>query len=326
MSGDRSALDPEVAFVLQKAVEADLPPFSSLSPTDARAQYKASAQVLDVPFAPMDMVTDRAIGTESSYVQVRLYVAAQTGVADPLLVYYHGGGWTIGDLDTHDRYCRAVAAQAGCRVLSVDYRMGPEHPFPAAVDDAMRAYRAVLDDPEAFGADPARVAVGGDSAGGNLAAVVCHQSPSEGVARPCFQLLIYPSVDIGGRYQSRRTMGQDYLLTEDSMIWFTNNYLPDSTLYLDPRASPLLSTDFADQPPAVVQTAGFDPLHDEGVAYVEKLRDAGIAVEHQHFPGLIHGFIHLSSGVKAARGAVDQGIASLRRAFHGDGSTDTAAT
>ncbi len=308
-------LDPQVAFVLQKAIEADLPPLSSLSAEAARAQYRNSAKVLDLPFAPMDMVTERAIGTESSYVQVRLYVPAQTGVADPLLSYFHGGGWTIGDLETHDRYCRTVAAQGGCRVLSVDYRMGPEHPFPAAVEDAMRVYRSVLASPEDFGADPARIAVGGDSAGGNLAAVICHQARRDGLPPPCFQLLIYPSVDLRGDYASRRAFGEDYLLTEASMQWFTDNYLPDRALLTDPRVSPLLSDDFAGQPPAFIQTAGYDPLRDEGYAYAARLREAGGSVEQRHYPGLIHGFIHLSSGVQAARTAVNDGIAALRQAF-----------
>lgn len=318
MTRSAQTLDPEVAWVLQKAEEAGQPPLESLPPEGARAQYKENAKVLDLPFAPMDMVTDRAIGSESSYVQVRLYVPTQAGIVSPLLVYYHGGGWTIGDLDTHDRFCRTIAAETGCRVLSVDYRMGPEHPFPAAVDDAMRAYRAVIDDPAAFGTDPARVAVGGDSAGGNLAAVVCHLAVREALPAPCFQLLVYPSVDISGDYASRQALAKDYLLTDEMMRWFTRNYLPERSLVEDPRVSPLLFDDFKGQPPAFVQTAGFDPLKDEGVAYVEKLRAAGVAVEHRHYPGLIHGFIHLAAGVKAARAAVDEAIEALRGAFHRD--------
>lgn len=317
MTYDAPGLDPDLATILRSIAESGDPPLCSLPAVEARAQYKTNAKVLDVPFTPMDMVTDRAIGTESSYVQVRLYVPAQTGTADPLMVFFHGGGWTIGDLDTHDRFCRAAAARARCRVLAVDYRMGPEHPFPAAVDDAMRAYRAVIDDPAAFGADPARIAVGGDSAGGNLSAVVSHLARRDDMAVPCFQLLIYPSVDLRGDYASRRALGEDYLLTEDAMQWFTDNYLSDRGLLTDPRVSPLLFNDFTGQPPAFIQTAGFDPLKDEGLAYADKLGAAGVAVEHRHYSGLIHGYIHLSGGLSAARTAVDDAIGALRTAFHG---------
>jgi acetyl esterase len=268
--------------------------------------------VLDLPFAPMDMVTDRAIGTESDYFQVRLYVPGQSGATDPLLVYFHGGGWAIGNLDTHDRFCRAVAAQAGCRVLSVDYRLAPEHPFPAAVDDALRAYRAVLEDPAAFGADPARIAVGGDSAGGNLTAVVCHLAAGAGLPRPCFQLLVYPSVDLRGDYASRRAFGDRYLLTEDAMRWFTDLYLPDRALLTDPRVSPLLFDDFAGQPPAFVQTAGFDPLRDEGDAYAAKLAGAGVDVVHDRYPSMIHGFFGMSAITPVAEQAITNAAELLR--------------
>jgi len=311
----RGALDPGVAWVLEKAASTGLPPMTDLSPPEARAQYKESVKPLDVAMAPMDSVTDRAIGTESSYVQVRLYVPAQTGVADPLLVFLHGGGWTIGDLDTHDRTCRYIAAQAGCRVLSVDYALAPENPFPAAVQDVVRVWRALAENPADFGADPARLAVGGDSAGGNLAAVLVHMARAEGLPLPSFQLLVYPSTDLVTDYPSRSENAEGFLLTRELTNWFVGHYIADEAARSDPRASPLNFADFEGLPPAHIQTAGYDPIRDEGTAYAGRLRAAGVPVDHRHYDGLVHGYLHLAGYIEPAKSALNDAVAALRRAF-----------
>jgi acetyl esterase len=221
----------------------------------------------------------------------------------------------VGDLTTADTTCRALADGARCRVLSIGYSLAPEHPFPAAVEDAMLVYRHVVETPQEFGADPDRIAVGGDSAGGNLSAAITHLIRDEGLIRPAFQLLIYPATDLDniGDHPSRRAFGEGYVLTDTIMRWFVGHYLADLEDRSNPRASPLFFADFAGLPPAYIQTAGFDPLQDEGTAYAQKLADAGVAVELAHYPGLIHSYFNLGGAVKAARGAVTDAIAALAR-------------
>ena len=240
----------------------------------------------------------------------------KTGVEDPLLIYFHGGGWTIGDLDTHDRTCRYLAAQAGCRVLAVDYALAPENPFPAAVDDAMRVWRAVTSDPAEFGADASRIAIGGDSAGGNLAAVTTHLARAQGLPVPIFQMLIYPSTDLAGDYPSGTENADGFLLTGELIEWFVNHYIADVAKRSDPRASPLLFEDFSGLPPAFVQTAGYDPIRDQGTAYAEKLRGAGVPVDHRHYEDLIHGYLQLAGYIEPAKVALNDAAAALRAAFN----------
>lgn len=223
----------------------------------------------------------------------RLYVPqrlVRSNDGDPLLVFFHGGGWVVGSIDSHDAPCRVLAEHAGVRVLSVDYRLAPEHPFPAAPRDALAAYRWVVDHAAQLGADASRLAVGGDSAGGNLAAVTAIAAASEGVPLR-FQLLIYPAVELGGGSESRRRFGEGFFLTRSGLTEATENYLGDH----DP-SDPLASPAFAALPdglaPAYVATAGFDPLRDEGEAYAERLASAGVEVTVHRFPGHIHSFLN----------------------------------
>lgn len=241
-----------------------------------------------------------------------------SGTADPLLVFFHGGGMVRGDLDSHDAVCRVLAEEAGCRVLSVDYRLAPEHPFPGGAADAFAAYRWAREHADTIGADPDRIAVGGDSAGAYLAAVATLDAVAAGIA-PAYQLLIYPVTDWGAvardrEMRSRKLFEEGFLLTRDFMnaaeAAFAGAADPD-----DPRLC-LLAADLAGQPPTYVCTAGFDPLRDEGEAYVDLLRAAGVAVEHQRFDSLIHAFIHLLGG-RESRAALSDIAGALRRGLAG---------
>jgi acetyl esterase len=229
----------------------------------------------------------------------------------PTLAFFHGGGFTIGDLDSHDMQCRTLCHELGAVVLSSDYRLAPESPFPAAAEDAIAATRWAREKVAELGGDPARLAVGGDSAGGNLAAVVTQQLRGEepGIAA---QLLIYPVTDLVSERPSHRENGRGYFLTIDEMEWFHANYLPDAEAGRDPLASPLHADDLAGLPPAVIATAEFDPLRDDGDAYAEALVAAGVRVIHRRFDGLVHGFFGLGPFSAMADAAIRQVCADLR--------------
>jgi acetyl esterase len=204
-------------------------------------------------------------------------------------VYFHGGGWVVCDLDTHDNGCRFLARESGAAVLSVDYRLAPEHPFPAAVEDAFAAFRWAVENAADFGVDPAVIAVGGDSAGGNLAAVVSQLARDDEGPAPAFQLLIYPVTDLSTKRLSYELFREGFFLTEPHMDWYRDHYLPDLESARDPRASPLLADDLSNLAPAYIATAGFDVLRDEGEEYARRLREAGVPVALRRHRNLIHG-------------------------------------
>ena len=239
-------------------------------------------------------VVDRQISGPESDIPIRIYRSNDASPTPATIVYYHGGGWVIGNLESHDGTCRALAASSSCLVVSVDFRLAPEHPFPAAVDDALAAYSWTADNPLELAARPGAVAVMGDSAGGNLAAVVTQQARDLGIQRPVLQGLVYPSVDLNIDTQSRDPLGTDFFLTLDEIDWFRGHYLdPDSAeLRNDPRVSPLLG-DLTDLPPALVWTAGFDPLLAEGARYATALAEAGNQVEYQCYDDQTHGFLNM---------------------------------
>jgi acetyl esterase len=223
----------------------------------------------------------------------------------------------VGDLDTHDAVCRWLASAAGAGVLAVDYRRAPEDRFPAAVDDALAAFRAAVAQADALGADSARVAVAGDSAGGNLAAVVAQLATRDGGPRPAGQLLIYPVTDLSRKHPSYRLFADGFFLTEREMDWYRAHYLPDDAAARDPRASPLLAEDLRGLPPAMVLTAGFDVLRDEGEAYARRLADAGVPVRLSRRPGLIHGFAHAAAVSRPAQAAMREAASWLAEALAG---------
>jgi acetyl esterase len=234
----------------------------------------------------------------------------------PTLIYYHGGGFVIGTIETHDSTCRRLANRSRCQVVSIDYRLSPEHPFPAPIDDGIAAFRHIRDNAAAFGADPARLAVGGDSAGGAVAAVVCQAMRDAKEAGPAFQMLIYPATDSSQESGSRKAFAEGYFLTKGLMDWFWKAYVPAGTDLADLRLSPLLAKDFTGLPPAFVLTAGYDPLRDEGRAYADQLIDAGVKTTYVNYPGTIHGFFSLTRFLKQGLKANDE-AAAVMGAFFG---------
>jgi len=284
------------------------------SPAEARAERLREARIVaHRPVIPMGRVEDHTFPGPAGMIDARLYVPPQAAAdPPPLLVYFHGGGWVIGDLDTHDDPCRFLAARSGAALLAIDYRLAPEHPFPAAVEDAEAAYRWAREDAGRLGVDPGRIAVGGDSAGANLATVVCLLARDAGLPLPAMQLLIYPATDCAAEAPSRRTFGEGFLLTRRDMDWFEEHYLPPPIDRADPRASVLRAADLSGLPPAYLAIAGFDPLRDEGLAYAQRLREAGVRVASRTHPGLIHSFANFTAICPTARAAMLEAAGALR--------------
>jgi acetyl esterase/lipase len=311
---DGQELAPDIQMLLRlAALEGEFSLVEGRSVEQARAENLAGAPIVSGPPRPMARVEEIGIPGPAGEIRARLYVALGAPPApQPLLVYFHGGGWVIGNLDTHDGACRFLAEHGGCRVLSVDYRLAPEHPFPTPLEDAVAAFEWSVAQAEQLGADPDRIAVGGDSAGGNLAAAICLRMRDNGGPLPAMQLLLYPPTDAAGGQASRETFAEGFLLTRDDMQWFEDHYLPDGCDHTDPRVSMMRAKDVSDLPPAYVATAGFDPLRDEGETYAERMREAGVKVALQRHPGLIHGFANLTAICPSARAAMLEAAGALR--------------
>jgi acetyl esterase len=310
-------LHPETRALLDLMIERQVPPVNTLAPPEARRLYLERRNYTQPDAPEVASVRDLAAPTPAGDVPLRSYrpLGAAAEAVLPALVYFHGGGWTIGDLDTHDVLCRQLANGSGIAVVSVGYRLGPEHRFPAAVDDALAATRWVCTQAAALGLDPLRIAVGGDSAGGNLAAVVAIIERDAGRAL-AYQLLIYPATDQRQGQPSHSANGEGYLLTRDSIRWFHQQYLGGPAHDSDWRASPLLAADLSRLPPALVLTAGYDPLRDEGLQYAQRLTAAGTPCTYVCFERQIHGFVLMGRVLAEARSAVALCAAELRRALH----------
>jgi len=307
-------LDPQARALLDMIAQAGRIPYSEITPPQARAQYIELCRRTRKPAEFPVSVTDRAIPGPGGTLRTRLAVPRAAGPAPlPVLAYFHGGGWCIGDLDTHDAACRQLAVEAGCAVLAVDYRLAPEHRFPAAVEDCFAAVRFLAAEGRGLGLDPARIAVGGDSAGGNLAAVAALLARDAGISLKA-QVLIYPATDFTEMRPSHDDYAEGFLLTRESIAWFGGNYLPASQRG-DWRASPILAPDHARLPPAIVIVGDCDPLRDESRAYAERLRAAGNEAEFHLYPGMIHGFFTMGGAIAAADRAIAQSAALLRRVF-----------
>ena len=304
-------LDPQARALIDLMIERQVPPVHTLSPAEARRLYRDRRGFTQPEPPVVAQVQDLR---SASGVALRSY--RPSGVeAPPVLVYYHGGGWTIGDLETHDVLCRQLCVGAGAAVVSVDYRLGPEHRYPAALDDCLEATRWVQREAKSLGLDGSRLAVGGDSAGGNLAAVVALVLRDGGDPAPALQLLIYPATDMRAQAPSHTHNGQGYLLTADSIAYYRGQYVPDAELWSDWRVSPLLAPDLGRLPPALVLTAGYDPLRDEGRQYADALSAAGNRVQYVCFERQVHGFITMSRVLDEAYTAVAVCTAVLQQAF-----------
>ena len=310
---------PQVAALLERVARSPLPPYATVPPFVARRIYRDTrAAVSPEPPAVAEVRFTLAPGPGGP-IPVRAYrpAGAAAGETLPALVYFHGGGWVIGDLDTHDVVCRQLANGARCAVFSVDYRMGPESPFPAAVEDCLSATRWVADEAAELRIDPKRIAVGGDSAGGNLATVVALSARDQGGPPLAFQLLVYPATDQRYSFPSIDRNGEGYLLTKQAMEYFRGYYLPNKKDWSDWRASPLLAKSLAGLPPALVITAGFDPLRDEGQAYAERLAAEGVKTDYREYPDMVHGFLLMGGALDTANAAVEECSKALRAAFDG---------
>ncbi len=304
-------IDPKIQAMLDANPPPEgLPPLDQLPAAMIRAGYRGQRMMTDQT-APKDVVArDLNVGGAAGELPARLYTPPGAAETTPGLVYFHGGGFVIGDLDTHDGLCRRLAARAGVRVLSVDYRLAPENPYPASHDDALAATKWAFDHAAEIGFDPKRIAIGGDSAGGNLAAVISHDLNGDPTYRLAFQLLLYPALSMEGKTQSRQDLDGP-LLTKEAMAWFEKclaaNDHPDA-----PRMAYGEHWTLEGLPPALVVTAGFDPLKDEGMDYARALEAAGVKARHMDFPTLIHDFYLLADVSPTVVEAIDQTADALK--------------
>ena len=308
-------LHPQIQRVLQVMAEAGLQPIEAMTPAEAREQMEATAQARKAEPLPVARVDERLIPGPAGHIRLRLYWPNTAGPV-PAIVYYHGGGHVIGSLDTHDLVARNLCAGAEAVVASVDYRMGPEHKFPAAVEDSFAALEWVHANAKKLGADSGKIGVHGDSAGANLAAVIALMARDAGSPRLRLQSLVYPVADYGLAGDSYDKYAQGYgLLTRESMVWFRNHYLRSPKDAEDWRASPIKAPSFGGVAPAIVITAECDVLHDDGERYAEALRRAGATVEYKDYPGMIHGFFGMMPAVDDAMNAQRAVWAAFKRAF-----------
>jgi acetyl esterase len=308
------SLDPQAKSFLDTIAGFGGPPLEQLPLADAR---KVPLGLIEFGGSEETMaeVQNRSIIGPGGPIAVRVYRPVKKETL-PALMFFHGGGFVICNLDTHDRLCRSLANASGCAVVSVDYRLAPEHKYPAAVDDAYAATRYVAEHAAEFGIDPNRIAVGGDSAGGNLAAVVSLLARDRGGPRLKFQLLIYPLVDFEDKSPSMRQFGQgDHFLSIEGLDWFKETYLARADAAREPSVSPMNATDFRGLPPAMVITAECDPLRDQGEAYARKLEAAGVRVELKRYEGMIHPFLSLAGIITAGKTAIADAAAAVKGAL-----------
>jgi acetyl esterase/lipase len=309
-------LDPMMKAFLDQMAAVPGPKMWEVEPQDGRALFVAMMQLVGPKDVPVGKVQNLTMPGPAGEIALRNYtpVAAKSEPL-PTLVFFHGGGWVIGDLDTHDGLCRMFANEAGVRVIAVNYRLAPEAKFPAAVDDALAALAWIETNAASLGVDANSVAVGGDSAGGTLAAVVTQLTKQKGTPKIAFQILLFPVTDLSAETPSIREFAEGHFLERATLHWFRDNYLPADADRTDPRVSPLLAQDFSGLPPAYILVAGCDPLHDEGVAYAEKLKAAGVNVTLVDYPGLVHDFIYMQTILPQAPEAVKAAAAALKGAL-----------
>jgi len=299
---DGQRMAPDAQLLLRLRNLAPNAPYEEMPVADARRTLDEDAAAVRGKLLPVAEVRD----VEVAGLSARLYVPEVEHGG--LLVYYHGGGWVLGSLDSHEQPCRFLAREGAVRVLSVDYRLAPEAKFPAAVEDGLAAFAWAREHAAELETDPDRIGVGGDSAGGNISAVVAQLAEP----KPALALLIYPVCDLSKKYESYRLFGEGFFLTERNMDWYRANYLPDEESGRDPRASPLLADDLSGMPPTYVLVAGFDALRDEGLAYARRLEDAGVDVELAFHPGLFHGCANATGVARTSAAAMNEAAKVLK--------------
>lgn len=309
-------LDPQARVFLDQLALLNAPGYAQLGVAESRRAYRLRAD-MNMPAAEVAEVTDCATGAPQGALALRIYRAYGSAhdAALPALIYFHGGGWVLGDLDTHDAICRELANLAHCAVIAVAYRLSPEHKFPQPVDDAVEATKWIAANTERLRIDPNRIAIGGDSAGGTLAAAVALTFRDAGGPRLAMQVLFYPPSDLMSDCPSHKQFAQGYGLTFESVLWFRAQYLREEADALDWRASPLRAADHRGLPPAYILTAGFDTLRDEGRLYADALHRAGVTTTYECFEGMIHGFINLGRVLSGAHHALYRAAQALRAVF-----------
>jgi acetyl esterase len=308
-------LDPDSAALIAKLAELSLPRYETLTPDQARSAMAAARRAAAIEPPVVGSVRDLEITAPHGKIPARLYQPLEAQGQIPGLVFFHGGGWVLGDLESHDILCRRLANAGGCAVLAVAYRLAPENKFPAAIDDAITATQWAFANAQMLDIDPDRMAVGGDSAGATLAAVVSHVARDEGKSRIRLQLLIYPVAELAFSHPSHRLKEDHLPVLGETMIWFREHYLSGPEQQQNWRASPLLAKSFSALPPAYVLTAGYDPLSDEGAAYAGRLEQAEVQVTHRHFPGQIHGFLTMGVGFPTTKLAISEIGQALKQAL-----------
>ena len=302
-------LDPDAAAIFQAFQDAGRPAYETLPPSEAREYYRAARPIVNPDPPALESSKPLSISAPHGAIPARIYtpkaLRKNNGLA-PCLVFFHGGGWVIGDLDTHDVVCQKLAHEGELIVISVDYRLAPEHKFPAAADDAITATKWVADNARQFGIDAAHLLVGGDSAGGNLAAVVALAARDGDGLKLAGQVLVYPATDFAMKHPSHSEPETSILLTHSVIKWFCNHYLNSAADIENWKASPARAKTLAGLPPAYVLTAGADPLRDEGAEYAARLKEAGVPVTYRHFPGQFHGFFTMGKLLQQANVAVTE--------------------
>lgn len=307
-------VDQKTRMLLDMIAALQQPPLAQTTPQQFRDMRAKSRDILNPPAPPISIVREETVAGGAGRLKARLY-DTQDGEARPALIYYHGGGFVFGDLESHDALCRRLAHYGQFRVIAIDYRLAPEHPFPAAVEDAAAAFADIAARHRHFGVAPARIALGGDSAGANLATVTARGVAKNGGPPVKFQMLFYPVTQSVRSTPSREKFAEGYFLTRESMDWFDGHYLPSSVDRYDERVSPLLAPPPKELAPALVITAGFDPLKDEGRDYADELRRAGIDCAHVDYPDQVHGFASFTAFSNIAEEAIADAARAVKNAL-----------
>jgi acetyl esterase len=308
-------LDPQVVAVLERIRAAGNPEYWQMTPQQARDWHNRKAAILDVAPLPVARIEDRRIPGPGGEIPLRIYTPREAAVPSPVLVWLHGGGHVVGSLQSYDALCRTLALLADCLVVSVDYRLAPEHRFPAGVDDSFAALQWAGRHAHEFGGDPERIAIGGDSAGGNLAAVCAILARDAGAPPLVFQLLVYPRTAADEEFPSHHAFAEGHLLTRRAILWFHAHYRATDADRADFRYAPLICADLSRLPPALIIVGEYDPLRDDGTAYAQSLERAGNVVKLSQYAGMVHPFFSMGGAIDAGRLAHAEAASALKRAF-----------